>query len=135
MTTLSDVDRSRPRARQQRIRKCAGLGGALAIGMLSACGDNGPQTPQVLQGKWGADCAVPFIQFEGSKIHVFPDDADYTVTKSEFDGKFLTISYDTAIGPATEIYSIGKDALVLQIGHYRDMDVTWHKQPMKRCSA
>lgn len=107
----------------------------LLCALIAGCGESGPQTPQALQGKWGADCAAPFIQFDGAKIHVFPDDADYTVTKSDFDGKRLTLSYNTAMGPVTEIYSIDKDLLQLDTGHYRDMDVTWRKQPMKRCSA
>ncbi|HEY1631860.1 MAG TPA: hypothetical protein VGF56_11130 [Rhizomicrobium sp.] len=122
-------------ARRHPVSKSRFLYVALSCTLISGCGEGGPQTPQALQGKWGADCATPFIQFDGSKIHIFSDDADYTVTKSDFDGKRLTLSYDTAVGPATEIYSVSKDTLLLEVGHYRDMDVTWHKQPMKRCPA
>ena len=108
----------------------------IAIVALAAClsgCDNGASTPDSVQGTWGADCSKPFIKIEGGKIHVYPDDADYTLKTATFDGTHLVLGYDTAEGAATETYVFAKDTLRLDRGHYTGMDATWHKQQMQKC--
>ena len=111
------------------------LGAALTVvgtaACLAACG--GAPTPSAVQGKWGADCSNPFIEFDDGKIHVFPDDADYTLNSAAFDGKTLTLKYDLPSGGVTETYILANGMLTLDRGRYPGMDAVWHKQPMQKC--
>ena len=99
---------------------------------LFAC-DGGPSTPEAVQGTWGADCGKPFIKIDSRLIHVFPDNADYAVKSVSFDGTHLQLTYDTAFGPAKEIYAFANNTLRLDRGWYKSMDAVWHKDAMVRC--
>jgi hypothetical protein len=102
----------------------------IAVG-LTACG--GTPTPAAVQGRWGADCSSPFIEIDNGKIHVFPDDADYSLNSVAFDGKTLILKYDLLSGPVSETYIFSGGSLRLDRGNYPGMDAVWHKQPMQKC--
>lgn len=110
---------------------------AVAFGLtailLSACG-SGVQTPQDLRATWGADCSSPFVKIGESSIHVYPDNADYDLKAATFANNKLTLSYDTNEGSISEVYVLADDMLRLDHGIYGGSQVTWHKQPMKKCS-
>ncbi|MEI9888256.1 MAG: hypothetical protein WDN08_17515 [Rhizomicrobium sp.] len=105
----------------------------LASLVLAGCGGGGGATPSQLEGKWGADCASPFVSFRGDTIHVYPDDADYAIKRAKLDGSNFTVSYDSKTGPVTETYVYESDTLRLAKGSYAGMEATWHKQPMTKC--
>ena len=103
----------------------------LASLALAGCGSG---TPSELEGKWGADCAQPFVSFSGNTIHVYPDDSDYTLKSAKLDGSTFTVSYESKSGPVTETYVYENNTLRLDKGTYGGMEATWHKQPMSKCS-
>jgi hypothetical protein len=102
--------------------------------LLAACG-GGVKAPDQVAGTWGADCAQPFVKFDGSKITVFPDNATYTLKSAEVTGGNLTVAYDTKQGEIREVYAIEGSTLRLDRGTYGGTEATWHKQPMNRCDS
>ena len=104
----------------------------LASFLLVGCG-GGSSTPSELQGKWAADCASPFVSFDGGTIHVYPDDADYKLKSAKLEGSNFTVSYDSNSGPVTETYVYENNTLRLDKGTYGATEATWHKQPMNKC--
>ena len=103
---------------------------------LAGCGGGGSgvKVPDQFQGTWGADCATPFVKFDGGKVHVYPDNADYDLKSAVLNGENYDISYDTPQGPITETYVVEGDMLRLDHGTYGGQEATWHKAPMKKCS-
>ena len=113
---------------------------ALTFG-LAGCGLGGGKLPTELQGVWASDCARPFVRFEANRLHVYPDAATYEVKTAQWDGKALTVSYDTKSGEIVETYRKAGDALRLTDGTYGGkagkpgLKVTWNKHPMTKCPA
>jgi hypothetical protein len=105
---------------------------ALALGAC-AKGGGGVAAPEAVQGTWGADCAQPYVKFDGSVMHIFADKADYTLRAASLAGGNLTVAYDNAQGPVIEVYAIEGPNLRLDHGAYGASEMTWHKQPMKKC--
>ena len=103
---------------------------------LAGCGGGGSgvKAPDQFQGVWGADCASPFIKFDGGRIHAYPDNADYDLKSAALNGTNLDIAYDTPQGAITETYVVEGDTLRLDHGTYGGQEATWHKAPMKKCS-
>jgi hypothetical protein len=102
---------------------------------LAGCGGGGSgvRAPDRLQGVWGADCAAPFVGFDGGRIHVYPDRADYDLGKAALNGANFDIAYDTPQGPIAETYVVEGDMLRLDRGTYGGQQAVWHKAPMKKC--
>src|SRR3954470_18511882 len=100
--------------------------------VLAAC-SGGVQAPKEVAGEWGADCSHPFVQFEGSNIKVFPDNATYKLKAAAIANNQLTVTYDTKQGAVTEVYVVEGSTLRLDHGNYGGTDATWHKAPMNKC--
>lgn len=113
---------------------------ALSVG-LAGCGLSPGKLPGELGGVWASDCARPFVRFERDKLHVYPDAATYEVKTAQWDGKALTVTYDSKSGEIVETYRKEGDALRLTDGSYGGkagkpgLKVTWNKHPMKKCPA
>jgi hypothetical protein len=113
----------------------------LAAALLAGCGGGGngasatggAQVPAAVAGTWGADCAEPFVKFDGGQITVFPDQKTYALKSASLSGGQLTVSYDSAAGSVTEVYVQEGASLRLDHGNYGGADATWHKQPMNKC--
>jgi hypothetical protein len=118
------------RANRGKFMKARFLVPVLASLVLAACGGG---SPNEVQGTWAADCASPFVKFDGGTIHVYPDDADYTIKSAKLDGSTFVVSYDSKTGPVTETYVYENNTLRLDKGSYSGMEATWHKQPMSKC--
>jgi len=103
--------------------------------MLAGCGGSEAQTPEQLWGVWGADCAAPFVRMEGTKIHVYPDNATYVLKSAALDGPNLKVSYDTPQGAVAETYVVEGATLRLDKGVYGGQEATWHKAPMRKCGG
>jgi hypothetical protein len=106
-----------------------------ALALLAGCGGGGSavQTPPQFVGSWGADCTSPFVGFEASRIHVFPDKATYDLKSASLQGANFQISYDSAQGPVSETYVVEGATLRLDTGTYGGQQATWHKAPMSKC--
>lgn len=119
------------------MRTMAGLAALGAAMVLSGCGGGGGgggvQAPSQVVGTWGADCASPFVKFDGGKITVFPDNASYALTGATLAGNQLTVAYKGAEGPVSEVYVLEGATLRLDHGTYSGSEATWHKAPMNKC--
>ena len=119
------------------MRKTLSLTALAATFMLAACGGGGGgggvQAPAEVAGTWGADCASPFVQFDGGKIKVFPDNATYDLTSASLAGGQLTVGYTSPQGAVTEVYVKEGATLRLDRGTYAGTEATWHKAPMQKC--
>jgi hypothetical protein len=104
---------------------------------LTACGGasggGGVPAPAAVIGTWGADCATPFVKFDGGKMTVFPDKATYDLKTATLAGDQLTVGYTTAQGAVSEVYVIEGPTLRLDHGTYGGAEATWHKAPMNKC--
>ena len=101
--------------------------------ILGACGGGGVKAPDAVQGTWAADCASPFVKFDGGEIHVYPDKASYKLKSAALDGANLNVAYDTPQGAVAETYVYESGTLRLDRGTYGGQQATWHKQPMRKC--
>ncbi len=117
-----------------KLLKIVGMIGATAA--LGACGGGGGgvKAPDAVQGTWGADCAQPFVKFDGGKITVFPDKMTYDITSADLQNGQLTVGYKTAQGPVSEVYVQEGAMLRLDHGTYGGTEATWHKAPMNKCT-
>src|SRR4051812_20371312 len=106
------------------------LAAAVALG---GCGGGGVKAPEAVQGVWSADCSSPFVKFDGSEIHVYPDKATYRLKSAALQGANLDVAYDTPQGPVSETYVLDGGTLRLDHGTYGGQQATWHKQPMRKC--
>ena len=100
---------------------------------LAGCGGGGVQAPAEVAGTWGADCGSPFVQFDGGKVHVFPDKATYDLKSAQLAGGQLTIGYTSAQGEVSEVYVLDGQTLRLDHGTYAGTEATWHTAPMQKC--
>jgi hypothetical protein len=111
----------------------------LAAG-LAGCGkgggaaSGGAQAPAAVQGTWGADCAEPFVKFDGANMTVFADKTTYPLQSATLAGGQLTVGYTTPQGAISEVYVQDGQTLRLDHGVYGGSEATWHKQPMNKCS-
>ena len=73
---------------------------AAGVVLLAGCGGGGSgvETPEQFVGIWASDCSTPFVRFEESKIHVYPDNATYDLKSVALNGSSLDVAYDTAQG-------------------------------------
>ena len=101
---------------------------------LAGCGQGGVDAPSVVAGAWGADCATPFVKFEGSKMTVFPDNATYTLKSASYENNQLTVSYTSGQGEVSEVYVMEGATLRLDHGSYGGTEATWEKAPMNKCN-
>ena len=101
--------------------------------MAAACGGGGVAAPAEVAGTWGADCASPFVKFDGGKMTVFPDKATYDLKSATLTGGQLTVAYKSAQGEISEVYVLEGPTLRLDHGVYGGGEATWHKAPMNKC--
>ena len=102
--------------------------------LLAACG-GGVKAPAEVAGTWAADCATPFVKFDGSKMTVFPDNATYALKSAAIAGGELTVAYKTKDAEVSEVYVIEGPTLRLALGNYGGTEATWNKLPMNKCSG
>ena len=111
------------------------IAGALGVAIsLCACGGGGVKAPEAVQGTWGADCAQPFVKFDGGKLTVFPDKQTYSLKSADLQNGQLTVAYQSAQGPVSEVYVQEGPTLRLDHGTYGGTEAAWHKAPMNKCS-
>ncbi len=113
-----------------KFNRLAGFAG-LAL-LLAACG-GGVHAPDAVQGTWGADCSHPEVKFDGGKLTVFADDKTYDLKSAALDNGALTVGYDSAAGPVTEVYMVEGQTLRMDHGTYNGASVQWEKAPMTKC--
>jgi len=109
----------------------AAAGLVLALG---ACGGSGAGVPDQFAGTWGADCSSPFVKFDGGTVHVFPDNADYSIKSATLTGNDLKVAYDTKDrGTVTDTYESQGSTLRLTKTEAAGGEATWDKAPMSKC--
>ena len=113
--------------------------GIATAALLAGCGgeaatEEGGVLDAQFVGKWGADCASPYMELGPSTIEVYADAVTNTLNSAQSDGSTLVLAYDSANGPITENYAIEGDMLRLVSGTYNGTEANWTKQPMQKCA-
>jgi hypothetical protein len=75
------------------------------------------------------------VKFDGGRLTVFADDKTYDLKSAALDNGALTVAYDSAAGPITEVYAFDGQTLRMDHGTYSGASVQWEKAPMSKCSS
>ncbi|MES2095423.1 MAG: hypothetical protein V4459_01555 [Pseudomonadota bacterium] len=125
---------------------------AVTLVALTGCGGSGPSTsgssgssvsttpsgasiPDQFVGTWAADCTSPYVRFNADgTMHVYPDNADYTIKSAALDGSDLKVGYVSASGETTDVYASEGSTLRLTRTIAGGQEAAWTKAPMSKCS-
>ena len=107
---------------------------ALAGVTLAGCG-NSVSTPEQLRGVWSDNCPSGMIQIDENQLHIlYPKREDFDLTAASFDGKNLSLSFETDGKKITDVYVY--DGKSLAIDHVITESGTFNsdKTPLTKCS-
>jgi hypothetical protein len=107
---------------------------ALAGVTLAGCGSS-VSTPEQLRGVWSDSCPAGMIQIDENQLHIlYPKREDFDLTASSFDGKNLSLSFETGGKKVTDVYVY--NGKTLSIDHVITESGTFNsdKAPLTKCS-
>lgn len=114
---------------------CGGSGGSNSSS-TSASDGLGATIPAQFVGTWAADCTSPFVKFNSDgTMHVYPDNADYTLKSATLSGGILDVAYATTDrGTITDSYaSEGATLRLTKTASDQGGEASWTKAPMSKC--
>jgi hypothetical protein len=106
----------------------------LAAVSLAGCGSS-VSTPEQLRGVWSDNCPSGMIQIDENQLHIlYPKREDFDLTEANFDGKNLSLSFESDGKKITDVYVY--DGKTLAIDHIITESGTFNsdKTPLTKCS-
>lgn len=110
-----------------------GAASSAALG-LASCG-SGP-VPEQFIGRWGADCARPYMEFtRAGTMRVLAVNVEYKIKSATLAGNVLSVIYDNPdAGTVTETYAVENGALrQLKTVSDKGGEATWNVSAMAKC--
>jgi len=102
--------------------------------LVASCG-TGP-VPEQFIGRWGADCARPYMEFtRDGTMRVLAVNIEYKIKSATLTGDVLSMVYDNPdAGTVTDTYAVENGALrQLKTVSDKGGEATWNVSPMAKC--